>query len=159
MKRRTFIAGPLVGMILLGGNATGQQNPRTEQLIGTWNLISHEALRPDGSKFFPYGANPRGIAIFDASGHFVITVMRTDRPKYEKELPSLGSPEENKATAEGTMTYFGTYSISENDPTISIHIAASSFPNWNESDQKRGGGAVHSINSGRRLRSLPFSSH
>ena len=143
MKRREFIAGLsaaawlVVGMILLGGNATGQQNPRTEELIGTWSLVSHEASRPDGSKFFPYGANPRGMAIFDARGHFIITVMRSDRPKYEKELPSLGSPEENKATAEGTMTYFGTYSISETDPTISIHIAASSFPNWNESDQKR----------------------
>jgi hypothetical protein len=141
MIRRSFFgisATAVAGVTLLGGNAMGQQNPYTEQLVGTWSLISHEASRPDGSKGLPYGANPKGIAVFDAGGHFIISVMRSDRPKYAKELPWLGSPEENKATAEGTMTYFGTYSVSETDRTISIHIAASSFPNWNGKDQKRG---------------------
>ena len=115
-----------------------QQNPHTEQLVGTWSLISHEASRPDGSKVFPYGANPKGIAVFDAGGHFIISVMRSDRPNYAKGLPSLGSPEENKATAESTMTYFGTYSMGETGRDISIHIEASSFPNWNGNDQTRG---------------------
>ena len=114
-----------------------QQTSPAEQLVGTWSLISHEASRPDGNKVFPYGPNPKGVAIFDAGGHFIISVMRSGRAKYAKELPSLGSVEENKATAAGTMTYFGTYSISETSRTISIHIAASSFPNWNETDQTR----------------------
>jgi Lipocalin-like domain len=35
------------------------------------------------------------------------------------------------------MTYFGTYSVSEADRSIAIHIDASSFPNWNGADQKR----------------------
>jgi len=108
------------------------------QLVGTWRLISHEASRPDGRRVFPYGANPEGIAVFDAGGHFIITVMRSGRPRYAKDLPSLGSTDENKATAEGTMTYFGTYSTNEADHTIAIHIAASSFPNWNGTDQTRG---------------------
>ena len=125
-------------MALPGGNAVSQQKLLTEQLIGSWSLISHAASRPDGSKVLPYGANPKGIAIFDAGGHFIITVMRSDRPRYAQDLPSLGSPDENKATAEGTMTYFGTYSTNEADRTISIHIAASSFPNWNGTDQTRG---------------------
>jgi hypothetical protein len=115
-----------------------QQNPHIEQLVGTWSLISHEASLPDGSKVFRYGANPKGIAVFDAGGHFIISVMRSDRPKYAKGLPSQGSPEENKATAEGTMTYFGTYSMGETDRDISIHIEASSFPNWSGNDQTRG---------------------
>jgi Lipocalin-like domain len=34
-------------------------------------------------------------------------------------------------------TYFGTYSVSEADRTIAIHIEASSFPNWNGADQNR----------------------
>jgi len=45
--------------------------------------------------------------------------------------------EENKATAQGTITYFGTYSVSEADCTIAIHIEASSFPNRNGADQRR----------------------
>ena len=48
-----------------------------------------------------------------------------------------GTAEENKATAQGTMTYFGTYTVSEADRTIAIYIEGSSFPNWNGADQKR----------------------
>ena len=40
-------------------------------------------------------------------------------------------------SAAGTMTYFGTYSVSEADSSIAIHIEGSSFPNWNGVDQKR----------------------
>jgi len=122
---------------LISAAAFAQQKPLGEHLLGSWMLISHEAARPDGSKAFPYGPSPQGIAIFDASGRFIITVMRSGRSKYAAALPSQGSAEENRVTAEGTMTYFGTYSVSDADSTIAIHIEASSFPNWNGTDQKR----------------------
>jgi hypothetical protein len=48
-----------------------------------------------------------------------------------------GTADENKATSQGTITYFGTYSVSEADRAMLIHIDASSFPNWNGADQKR----------------------
>jgi hypothetical protein len=66
--------------------------------------------------------------------------MRSDRPKYA--IDSFGqiaqaTAEENKATAQGAMTYFGTYSVNEAERTIDIRVEASSFPNWNGSEQKR----------------------
>jgi Lipocalin-like domain len=63
--------------------------------------------------------------------------MRSDRAKYAIDSPTQGTAEENKATAQGTITYFGTYSTDEADRTIAIHIDGSSFPNWNGADQKR----------------------
>jgi hypothetical protein len=108
-----------------------------QQLFGAWTLVSHEAMRPDGSRFSTYGANPKGVAFFDPGGQFIITAMRSDRVKYAMDQPGQGTAEENKATAQGTMTYFGTYSVSEADRTIAIHIESSSFPNWNGTDQKR----------------------
>jgi hypothetical protein len=39
--------------------------------------------------------------------------------------------------ADGTITYFGTYTVTEPDSSIAIHIEGSSFPNWNGVDQKR----------------------
>src|SRR5438045_9708697 len=84
-----------------------------------------------------YGANPKGIAFFDMDDRFIITVMRSDRAKYAIAHPAQGTAEENRATAEGTMTYFGTYSVNEADHTIAVHVEASSFPNWNGADQKR----------------------
>jgi hypothetical protein len=66
--------------------------------------------------------------------------MRSDCPKYA--IDSFGqlaqaTAEENKATAQGTITYFGTYSVNEADRTIDIRVEASSFPNWNGTDLKR----------------------
>jgi len=126
-----------LGMSLLAGSAAGQQKSLKEQLLGTWTLVSHESVRADGSKYSMYGANPKGVAFFDAGGQFIITVMRSDRAKYAINNPTQGTAEENNATAQGTITYFGTYSVSEADRTIAIHIEASSFPNWNGADQKR----------------------
>jgi hypothetical protein len=64
--------------------------------------------------------------------------MRPDRANYAIQDPVQGTAEENNATAQGTITYFGTYLVSESDQAIAIHIEGSSFPNWNGEDQKRG---------------------
>ena len=116
---------------------TGEQLSLTQQLLGTWILVSHETVRPDGSNVATYGTNPKGVALFDAGGRFIITVMRSDRANYAIGQPRQGTAEENKATAQGVMTYFGTYVVSETDRTMAIHIEASSFPNWNGTDQTR----------------------
>lgn len=108
-----------------------------EQLIGTWMLASWEQKKGDGTKVQRYGENPVGIAFFDAGGRYIITVMRADRANYASGALWQGTAEENKATADGTITYFGTYSVSEADSSIAIHIDGSSFPNWNGVDQKR----------------------
>jgi hypothetical protein len=108
------------------------------QLAGTWTLASWEQENGDGTKVQRFGANPVGIAFFDSGGRYIISVMRSDRPAYGSNAPLQGTAEENKATADGTMTYFGTYSINEADSSIAIHIEGSSFPNWNGADQKRG---------------------
>ena len=116
---------------------TGKQLSLTKQLLGTWILVSHDTVRPDGSNFSTYGTNPKGAAFFDAGGRFIITVMRSDRAKYAIGQPWQGTAEENKATVQGVMTYFGTYTVSEADRSIAIHIEASSFPNWSGTDQIR----------------------
>jgi lipocalin-like protein len=133
-----------------------QQQPAKEQLVGTWTLVSWEQTKADATPVQQFGENQKGIAFFDAAGRYTITVMRSDRAKYAidnfAEI-AQATAEENKATAQGTMTYFGTYSVSERDwrvelggaplppgvvPafSIAIHVEASSFPNWNGTDQK-----------------------
>ena len=140
MDRRSTIAISVMtafGLALLPSSAVGQQQSMKEQLVGAWSLVSFELVRQDGSKQPTFGANPKGIAFFDAGGHYSITVVRLDRAKYATNSFTEGTAEENKATAQGTMTYFGTYTVSEADRTIAIHIDGSSFPNWNGADQKR----------------------
>ena len=126
----------MAASLLASGTASGQQ-PLKEQLVGTWTLVSWEQKKSDGTKLERYGANPKGIAFFDVAGRYIITVMRSDRANYASNALWQGTAEENKATADGTITYFGTYSVSDGDRGIAIHIEGSSFPNWNGADQKR----------------------
>jgi hypothetical protein len=140
MNRRRIIgmcATAALVMSLFVCRSVAQQKSAKEQLLGAWSLVSIEFVRPDGSRLSTFGAGPRGIAFFDAGGHYIITVMRSDRANYAINNFAQGTAEENKATAQGALTYFGTYSVSEADRTIAIHIEGSSFPNWNGTDQKR----------------------
>jgi hypothetical protein len=121
-------------------NSAAGQNSLREQLAGAWTLVSWEQINADGSKLQQFGENPKGLAFFDSTGHYMISVMRSDRTRYK--LENFGqiaqiSAEEARATALGTITYFGTYAVDESCKVIPIHIEASSFPNWNGADQER----------------------
>jgi len=140
MNLRTIFAACVVaafGSSMVTIDALGQKQSLKEQLVGTWTLLSWEQKKGDGTKLQRYGATPKGIAFFDDGGRYIITVMRSDRAKYASNALWQGTPDENKETADGTITYFGTYSISDADSSIAIHVDGSSFPNWNSTDQKR----------------------
>ena len=54
MNRRRVIGISTVatlGTCLLAGSAAGEEKSLKEQLLGTWNLVSHESVLPDGTKF------------------------------------------------------------------------------------------------------------
>lgn len=140
MNRRSvlvIIAMAGLGLAMLLGNALGQQKSPKEQLLGTWSLVSIDAVRQDGNRVSLFGPKPKGIAMFDGGGHYIISVMRSDLPAFAVNDRMRGTAEENKAATQGTITYFGTYSVNEADRTILIRIDGSSFPNWNGADQKR----------------------
>lgn len=118
-------------------NALGQQDTLKEQLLGAWQLVSFNSVRTDGSKLTVFGDDPNGVAFFDRTGRYIITVMRSDRVKFAANDRAQGTADENKATAVGTITYFGTYTVNDPDRTLNIHVVGSSFPNWNGTDQKR----------------------
>jgi hypothetical protein len=111
-----------LGLALAAGTAFAQS---AKDLVGTWTLVSAE----------PFGPNPKGMLMFDANGHIASQVFRSDLPKYASNTRNKGTPEEYKATVEGSITFFGTYSVSGTD--VLLHIEASSFPNLNGTDQKR----------------------
>jgi hypothetical protein len=103
--------------------------------VGTWKLVSI-TLEQDGKKTDFYGANPQGEITYDANGRFSIIITRSDLPKFASNNRQAGTPEENKAIVQGSLAYFGTYSVSETDKIITTHIESGSFPNWNGADRK-----------------------
>ena len=126
-----------LSLTLLPGIALSQQNSLKEQLVGTWKIVSVDNTRPDGSIKQIFGTNPRGIAVFDTHGNAVVVLMRSDRAKFAADNRDLGTPEENKATVQGTHAYFGTYSVIEAEKALVFHNEGNTFPNQEGVDTKR----------------------
>jgi hypothetical protein len=99
-----------------------------QDLVGTWILVS---VSGD-----PDGPNPKGLVMFDTGGRFVQVVTRSDQPKYAATKRADGTPEEFKATATGSIGFFGTYSVT--GTTLTRHVDASSYPNLVGTDQHLG---------------------
>src|ERR1700720_1706305 len=75
MNRRAILAMTTAALLSLAAglsasDSLAQQKSLKEQLLGTWTLVSSDQIRPDGSKLKQFGANPKGINVFDANGRF-----------------------------------------------------------------------------------------
>jgi Lipocalin-like domain len=123
----------LVTVALPADDASGQA---AKGLMGAWTLVS-VTVEQDGKKVEPFGSNPNGSLMLDSNGHFSIVVVRPGVLKFASNNRVAGTAEENTAAVRGSLGYFGTYSLSEADRLISMHIEGSTFPNWNGTEQKR----------------------
>ena len=138
MYRRTILRLSVIGSlgcIARANHAMSQQKSLKEQLVGAWAYVSSTARLPDGSPL--WGANPKGLMIFTGSGSFSWRIFRSDRPKFASKNRMEGTPEENKATLQGSLTYFGTYSVNETERTITTVVEESTFPNSEGETLKR----------------------
>ena len=127
----------MLGLALLPGTAAAQQKSLEEQLVGTWTLVSADTVRPDGSKTPNFGSTPKGAAMHDASGRFTFMLMRSDLPKFAVNNRNQGTADENKAAVQGSIAFYGTYSVNEADKTVTYRVEGSSYPNINGTEQKR----------------------
>jgi hypothetical protein len=138
MNRRSLLgisAIAALGLTFVSSTAIAQQKSIKDQLVGTWNLISNETTPPNGPKSQPYGANPKGILIFEAGGRYVEVDGAANRPKFK----SAGQPtaEELAATTLGHFAAnFGTWSVNEADKTLTRHYELALRPNNEGTDFK-----------------------
>jgi hypothetical protein len=136
-RRSALPFAAMVALMLLGVAMQTLAQRVQDQLVGTWMLTSIYIEGPDGSRFDPFGANPTGILIMDGNGRISVQFIGSELPKFASNGRLDGTPEENKAVVQGILCYFGTYSVSDADRSLNIHIESSSFPNWKGVDQKR----------------------
>ena len=129
----------LAALAVAGGLAGGASAATSlkRQIVGTWEFVSLDIVAKDGSHINPYGSHPTGVTIFERNGHFAVVLTNPDRPKYASNDRLMGTAEEYKATAEGVLAYAGTYTVDEAARTYTMHIEASSFPNWIGGTQTR----------------------
>jgi hypothetical protein len=140
MNRRDILglsAIAALGLSVVLDRAVAQQKTIKEQLIGTWTLVSWELIGSDGNKVAPLvGTDPKGILTFDGNSRFSFQII-SERPRFASNNRMQGTPEENKAVAQGILSTFGTYSVDEAEMTFTFHNEISSWPNQNRTDGKR----------------------
>ncbi len=77
-----------------------------KEFIGAWRLIALEDRLPDGEIVYPYGRDPVGLLLYDASGKMSVQVMKRDRQPHSSSIEDFTS-------------FFGAYEI---DPTAGVII-------------------------------------
>ena len=125
----------IIAATVLGIGMSSEHAQSDKGLVGTWAWASVDNSAPDGTKTQPFGPSPGGYLTFDANGRFFWLITRPGRSKFASGKRDQGTPEENKATVQGSLAYCGTYSAS-ND-TLILKIEASSYPNEEGAEQRR----------------------
>ena len=94
------------------------------QLVGTWRLVSFVARDPDGGESDTYGAEPRGVLMYDLGGRMSVHIARASRDALADAL-------------EGYFGYFGRYSVDASAGIVTHHVEGASHPDFAGTDQRR----------------------
>jgi hypothetical protein len=94
------------------------------------------AIHPlaNGTKRQPWGANPKGIHIFEAGGRYVTLGGNSNRPKFK--TASDPTTEELAAATRDYYANFGTWSVNEADKTLTRRYESALRPNNEGTDVK-----------------------
>lgn len=131
------IAFAMLALGLWAGEAGAQQKTLREQIVGSWTFVIAEVTAPDGKKSFPFGETPKGLLVFTPDGYFSQIHVASDVPKIASNNRLTGTSEEYGAIMRRSISVFGTYTVDPEKKTVTFHIAASSFPNWEGEKQTR----------------------
>jgi Lipocalin-like domain len=123
-----------LGAISLASHASAQGSLKA-QIVGSWTFVSGGSTDSSGRPVWGEGA--RGLLIFLENGRYSSQLMRADLPKFTVASRLQGTPEENKAIVQGTVSSFGTYTIDESKKAFTIQWEAHTFPNMTGQSQTR----------------------
>jgi hypothetical protein len=125
----------LLIVLLVVNFITAQKSENS--FLGSWKLVSVENINPDNTKTYPYGTDPKGILFFDEKGNYAIQIYKNERLKVASGDKNKATPEENISIVQGSNSHFGQYEIDETRKIITFKIKTASFPNWENTEQKR----------------------
>ena len=96
-----------------------------KDFVGTWMLVSAITER-DGDKSDTFGPNAKGVLMFDANGHYMITFIGASLPKFASNNRATGTADENKAVVGGSLSI--SVPILSTRRTRASHIASTAPP-------------------------------
>jgi hypothetical protein len=120
----------------------GQAASTSQQLLGTWRLVSIETIRPNGEVVYPfYGKRPEGLLMYDRSGWMSVQIVSDPKPTVPTASSREGflasKPAEKVSAIDGYYAYCGTWSVDESASTVTHHIQQSLGPGERNEDVVR----------------------
>ena len=107
------------------------------KFVGAWRLLSCETRNTNGRVEHPFGEQPAGQLVYDASGNMSAQLMRENRPRFASRDPARGTDAEVRAAFDGYIGYYGTYAVDEGKRAVTHFVQGASFPNWIGSELTR----------------------
>lgn len=101
-------------------NWQGAPDDFRHKILGTWALVSVEAVNPDGTRSQPFGPRPSGRAVFDSRGNFILLNMAV-------AFTGVQGPD--------SFGIFGSYTVDEASRTLTWHVDACTLPKRDGADQ------------------------
>lgn len=105
------------------------------RLVGTWRLVSWEAIGADGSIERPMGRRPEGLLVYGLDGTMLVLLGRSDRARMSGEDMAGSSLEERAEAMRTFIAYGGRYEVQGS--RVTHHVEMSLFPNWAGTRQVR----------------------
>jgi hypothetical protein len=131
--KRTFVAACLATATVTCASAPQQS---AGAVTGTWALVS-SVTEKDGKKSDQFGTGAKGMMSLDAQGHFMLTIIGPDLPKFDSGNRARATAEESRMVVAGSIAMIGTYSMDVTNKTLTFHVESATFPNWNGTTQNR----------------------
>lgn len=97
-------------------------------LVGTWRLISWDAIGADGSIERPMGGRPEGLLSYAADGMMLVLLGTGDRARISGSDISGSSVEERAEAMRTFIAYGGRYELAGS--RVTHHVEMSLYPNW-----------------------------
>jgi hypothetical protein len=127
----------LATLVVIGAASAQPAKSMREQLVGTWDFVIAEITAANGTKTLPFGDKPNGQIIFTADGHFSQVHVSSGLPRIASNNRLAGTDADNRAIVQGTLAFFGTYTVDEAKKTLTFNITASTYPNAEGTSQTR----------------------
>ncbi|MTI22240.1 lipocalin-like domain-containing protein [Fulvivirga sp. RKSG066] len=113
-------------------------NKITEEIIGTWELVSWTYNGPNGEVVDYFGTSPTGVLMYTESGYMSVHIAKENRKKFKKDGMYDGTSDEIVDAFKTYFAYFGTYE--EEEPGTFVHtVLGGTFPNWLGNTERRFG--------------------
>jgi len=122
-----------LGTVCMAGSLRAETGT---DVVGTWSLVASVAEK-DGVRREQFGSGAKGVLMFDESGHFMLTIIGMNLPKFASNNRAEASGDESRAIAAGTIAMIGRYAVDKGGSTLTFYVDASTFPNWAGTTQKR----------------------